>query len=474
VAGGSSEVDNPIVVAFVDSLGVSLTTTGTLSVYAAGQNPALDPDPLLTRQVTNATSIQLSSRELTQGLDSAGTFNVLLIGENDSVGALLQNLSYHPSKGRFSLDSVTVSKVKVPVVPLVQYNASLTTPVDTGLVRVFIPGSPFQTVVVDSSFTIDGVPKGNFTLHLLGGDGSERTLKPVLDNSGSGNHHEIDSAIPPIERPVQPTPTQPLTVFAGNDLVISFTSNDGGGDDEARVSVFGSVTGVAADDKRLGVLWQQVSTDAQGTKAIIDKPTSLTTRIRFPKPGAYKFVLAAVFGSQRVLDTLVIGVQAPPDAPVFIYPTAGDTVYLWNAFYAAPTIVWQGQKKDEPLILDFSKDGGANWSQLYPVLSEKGFNFLSWFPQDTTGRALLRLRKSTGETVATSATFQVRNRPAFFAKTAAGSTGSAQSFGSDIGWDFSSEGRLGNETVSEGSVVRPSSKFGAGTKWPRSKKPRFR
>jgi hypothetical protein len=420
VAGGSSEVDNPIIVAFVDSLGVSVTTTGSLSIYLSGQNPTLDPNALLTKQVDNVSSIKLTPSDFTQGLDSTRSYNLLLIGSNDSVGALLQNLSYQPSKGRFVFDSMTVATVKVPVVPLVRYEAFLNAVGDTGLVRVFIPGTPFQSVVVDSSFVIEGVPAGDFKLHAIGGDGSERPLKSAPENPAPGNHHEVDTSAPPIVRPPTPPPAQNLLVFAGNDA--SLLAAAGGG--STSYSLFGSVQGVDPLDARLAVLWKQVGTGPQGAKATIDNPASLNTRVTFPRAGAYLFVLSAVLGNQRVEDTLLVGIQAPQQQTVFIAPTPGDTVFVPFPFtspymYAPEKIVWDGHKKDT-LLIDISYDAGVTWLPMFffPIDSKKGLNTFDWFPQgDSASTVSLRLRNMSGETVATSATFQLRYRPQFFMKS---------------------------------------------------------
>ena len=418
--GGSSEVDNPIVVAFVDSLGVSVTATGSLSIYLSGQNPALDPHALLTKHVDNASSIKLRSQDFTQGLDSTRSYNLLLLGSNDSVGALLQNLSYQPSKRRFVFNSMTVAALKVPVVPLVRYESSLDALGDTGLVRVFIPGTPFQSVVVDSSFVIDGVPEGNFELRAIGGDGFERPLKPATENQTPGNHHEVDTTVAPIVRPPSTPPTQNFTVFAGNDASILAAA----GGASTSYSLIGSVQGVDPSDARLAVLWKQVGTGPQGAKASIDNPKSLNTRVSFPRAGAYLFVLSAVLGNQRIEDTLLVGIQAPQEQTVFIAPTPGDTVflpYLFTSPYAYPPekIVWNGHKKDT-LAIDISYDGGSNWIPLsfFPLDSKKGLNTYDWYPQgDAAGNVQLRLTSWTGVTVATSATFQLRYRPQAFMKS---------------------------------------------------------
>jgi hypothetical protein len=416
VAGGSSEVDNPIVVAFVDSTGISVSASGSLSIYLSGQNPALDPYPLLTKQVENVATIKLASTDFTQGLDTARTYNLLLIGSNGSVGALLQNLTYQPSTKRFVHDSMTVATVKVPVVPLVRYEASLSAG-DTGIVRVFIPGTPFQSVVVDSSFVINGVPQGDFPLRVVGGDGSERPLKNAPEGPGPGNHHEVDTTTPPIVRPPPPPPTQNLVVFAGNDISLIAA----GAGIVTSSSLIGSVQGPDVTDPRLAVLWRQIS-GPQNAKATIESPTSLNTRVDFPRGGAYQFVLSAVFGNQRIEDTVLVGIQAPQEQTVFITPTVGDTVYLpppFSPYYYPPEkIVWDAHRKDT-LIIDFTYDG-SNWFPItyFPIESKRGLNNFDWFPQgDSASNVRLRLRNMRNEVVATSPLFLLRYRPFNFMKS---------------------------------------------------------
>jgi hypothetical protein len=406
IAGGSSEVDNPILVAFVDSLGGGVTTSGSLSIYLAGQNPALDPYPLLTKQVANVSSVKLTAGDFTggSGADSAASYNILFIGD-DSVGALLQNVAYDPSTGRYAFAAATVAKVNAEVVPLVRYEASLGGG-DTGLVRVFIPGTPFQCVVVDSAFALTGVPRGTFSLRVLGGDGSERPLKP--NGQGPGNRHEIDSSAPPIRRPPPPPPSQNLSVFAGYD--VSLPSSSGGGGPTS-YSLFGSLQGADPQDPRLGIKWRQVAQGPQGPKAHIDNPTSLNTRVTFPQPGAYQFILTIDLIPQKIEDTVLIVIEAPLNTPVFKAPTAGSRVYVWNPYFPTPPekIVWEAPKKDT-VAIDLSYDGGSTWHPVsFDLASKQGINNFDWYPMgDTTSTARLRLRNKNGETVATGPLFQIR------------------------------------------------------------------
>lgn len=397
IAGGSSEVDNPILVAFVDSTGSDFSASGTVSIYLAGQNPALDPYPLLTKHVAKVSSVKLTARDFVgeSGGDSLVAYNILFLGD-DSVGALLQSVTYDPSTGLYAFAAAKVSEIKTTVAPLVRYEGSLGGG-DTGLARVFIPGTPFQCVVVDSGFAFAAIPRGTFSLRVLGDDGFERPLKPA----GPDRRHEIDSSKPPIDRPPPPPPLQNLAVFAGYD--VSLPSPAGGGGPTS-YSLNGSLQGADPQDPRVGVKWRQLS-QGPGPKADIERPTALNTRVTFPQPGAYQFVLTVHLAPQKVYDTVLIVIEAPQESLVFKNPAAGSREYTWHNL----TIVWESPKKDT-LQLEFSPDGGTAW---YPLMflrpSKQGFNTFDWVPMDTTGTARLRLKNPGGTVVATGPLFEIRH-----------------------------------------------------------------
>jgi hypothetical protein len=405
VAGGSSEVDNPVItVAFIDSLGDPVATTGSVSVYLADQNPTLDPDPLLKKQVQGSTSLQLSARDFTQGLDSTRSYNLLLIEDGDTTGALVQNLTYNPALGRYTHDSSQVEKINAHRVHLIRYEASLDAPNDTGLVRIIIPGTPFQSVVVDSTFILDGVPDAAFPLYVLTHDGQELPLKPDRGNPQGGHpHHQIDSGRPPIVRP-SPGPThEEIHVDAGEDAsLIASTSAEG-----TNYSLLGTVSGIDPQDPRLSVIWRQLS-GSQGAKAKINKPSSLNTHVVFPRSGVYKFVLSAIAGAQKAEDTVLISVQTPSDKPVFVDPGAGDTAFIGEPF----DVFWEG-RKPEFFWLEISYDQGFSWFPIAmaPVQSQPGNNRYTWVPQGMPAdQVMLRLSDMNGVAAATSAAFLLRNR----------------------------------------------------------------
>ena len=56
LAGTSSGVDNPkIIVSFRDSVGKPMRVTGTLSLFVADQNPAVDAVPIIALNVNNSS-----------------------------------------------------------------------------------------------------------------------------------------------------------------------------------------------------------------------------------------------------------------------------------------------------------------------------------------------------------------------------------------------------------------------------------
>ncbi len=379
VAGGSSGVDNPqIEVAFTSSTGTSVTATGSLSIYSANQNPALDPNPIVQVHLDNDSSIQLSSQDFLptdSGGDTAQAYNVLLIGD-DSTGALLQSLTYNPKTRKFSAGGDSVSKIRMPLVPLVNYVSSLQ---QNGInpERVFIPGTPFQAVVVDSGFTFSQIPAGSFPLRLITDSGIELQLPDSL-NTQNTQPHRVDTAASPIVRPPPPPPPK-LQVNAGPDQNVFLGS---------QAFLSGQVTGVSSSDPQLAIVWNQINPNPQTVRANIANPTALSTTVSFPKPGAYIFVLSAAFGTNPPKqDTVLIGVQ-PASPAAFIEPD-GDTIPVGKPF----NVIWNGHRP-ESLSLQLSVNGGSTWNVpaiATAIQADSGLNTYSWTPVSAATNCLLRL-----------------------------------------------------------------------------------
>ncbi len=422
VAGGSSEVDNPVVV-LVDESGTRVNVSGSLGIYLSTQSPALTPSPVLELQLSGVDSVILSPMSFSLALTAAGyadsTHSLNLhLQAGESAGAFLQGLTYDPATKSFS-DSTTTpgSLLKLTVSPLVQAEAFiLDTPDTVGLHRLIIPGSPFQTVLVDSTFTFRNIPPGIFPLHMLGPDGRELPLPTPL-TTDAPQHHRVNRDTMPVFRPVTPMPV--LHVNAGYDRTVSIGSP---------VSLTADIMGVNPFDKRLIVLWRQLPSETSGSApAAIQNPTTLSTKVDFPRTGAYTFTVTAVLGQQQVTDTVIIGVQAARSAPVFIEPSAGDTVHAHQGFgiwwWEDPAYDWWNPPA--PLRLEFSSDSGTTWGpppwNAYPALDKDippgpGFNPIYVAPvQAAPGtpalpHCFLRFTRN-GEVVAVSGRFMFVTSP---------------------------------------------------------------
>jgi len=420
VAGGSSEVDNPVVV-LVNDAGTRVNVSGSLGLYLSTQSPAVTPSPVLELQLNGADSIVLSPRTFALALTAAGyTDSVrslnLHLQAGDSAGAFLQGVTYDPVTGSFSdAGGDPDPLLKLTVSPLLRVEAVITGGQDsTGVHRLIIPGSPFQTVLVDSTFAFTGLPPGVFPLHLIRPDGRELPLPESLAASAPRPLH-VRPDTTPVFRPGPPPPA--ITVNAGPDRTASSGS---------QITLMADVAGVSPSDKRLAVLWKQLPPANPGSvPATIDHPTALTTNVSFPRTGAYTFTVTVVLGNQQVTDTVTIGVQASRSAPVFIEPGPGDTLRIQHGirvvWWEDPAYDWW-KGPPAPLTLEFSGDSGVTWGRppwdtSYPpqsqdILSGSGFNQRYWFPSATAGagqreHAFLRFTRN-GEVVAVSGRFVLR------------------------------------------------------------------
>ncbi len=398
MAGGSSGVDNPeILVAFVDAGGAQARVTGTLSLYLADQNPATDPDPILKKQLAGDSAAKLSALDFR--IDSARAYNLHLVSD-DSSGSLLRNLSYDPGSRRFRLrDSGVSAPIALPLAPLVRYEGILERE-GPELIRIVAPGTPWQAVVVDSLFVLEGVPANeSLLLHLLDHDGQERPLKPAhAAGPGERPRHKVDEDAPPVNRPPPPAPPHNMTVNAGPDRSAILGQE---------FALLGEITGLQGNDARLAVLWRQVDPDPALARADLESRTALQTRVAFPWPGIYRFVLSAAFGNHRDEDTIVVAVQPPPAAPVFTDPSPSP--FSEVAYTDGPRfrVGWYAYVPDT-LDLQVSRDSGNTWQTLAQDIPSHGPVEFWWdVTPPHSENCFLRLRRD-GEVVAISTRFAVR------------------------------------------------------------------
>jgi hypothetical protein len=396
VAGGSSEVDNPqVLVALVDESGNPKPTTGSLGIFLADQSPALNPTAKVEVNLNGASSVKLTSALLTAAGLTDGTriFNLFLQGE-DSTGSFLQNLTYNPASLKFSLtDTTTVTQVSLTVSRLIRSESVLMGGTDsTGLNRLIIPGSPFQAVLVDSIFVFDEIPAGIFPVHLITPDGVEIPL-PEPVNTSDPKYHSVNLDTTPVVRPPPPPPVATLRIQAGDDK----TANIG-----TEFYLVGEVSGISPNDRRLAVRWRQLSPNDHDARAIMERASSLRTRVSFPRPGVYTFVIEGNHERQSATDTVVIGVQAPQLAPAFYEPNA----YTWAFADYQVNVVWFAHSVDT-LDIEFSRDSAATWQTVMGnTPSGPGFNQRWWIPQGpASDYCFLRLRAQNGSVLAVSQRF---------------------------------------------------------------------
>jgi hypothetical protein len=360
----------------------------------------VDPDPILRKQLAGAASVRLTGADFTQGvhLDSARAYNLLLLGA-DSSAALLREVRFDPRTGRYTASGGSVTSVKLAPARLVRY-ASTLTGIDSGVVRVFVPGSPFQTVLVDSQFVFDALPPGEHPFNLMLG-GAEVPLKRD-SNSGSPRHH-IDSSKPP-RQPGPPPSADSLRAMAGPDLFLYLPP------DASSLSFIlnGEVLGVNPNDARLAVLWKQMHDSAP--RVSLANRTSRNPKATFTQSGAYRFVFSASYGELKSEDTVLVTVQPAPDSTVFSAPASGFVLFLNEPFQVA----WYGTSVDT-LTLQFAVDSQTvNWQNVPgPFPSNIGMNQRGWTPQgEPAPAARLRLVNRTGGVVATSQAFSLARRAA--------------------------------------------------------------
>ncbi len=402
LAGGSSGVDNPEVkVAFVDANGLSASVSGTLSLYLADQNPAVDPVPLLQKQLNADSAAVLGAPDFR--IDSARAYNVHLVSD-DSSGALLRDLVYDPGARAFRLrDSALSGRLPLRIVPLVRYEGVLERDGAEALLRVIAPGTPYQATVVDSLFVLEGVPGDvPLVLHLLDQDGQERPLAPAQAGPGDKPRHRVDTTASVVNRPPPPAPPHNFGVNAGPDRLAIIGEE---------FSLLGEVAGLSGNDARLALLWRQVDPPPAAARATLESPTALQTRVAFPWPGIYRFVLSAAFGNHRSTDTVVVAVQPPPAAPVFTDPTPMNP-FSEVAYTNGPPfrISWYSHVPDT-LELQVSRDSGATWQTLRQNIPSYG-PMEHWWEATAphSENCFLRLLRG-GYVVAVSSRFAVRAWP---------------------------------------------------------------
>ncbi len=432
VAGTSSGVDNPsLTVGFRDASGTALRITGDLNVYAVDQNPAVDPQPLVTIKVknsafTNLTGEDFKRLQLTAGKQSAQalakpaaaalpaanstgntgkgdststSFNIVLKTQ-DRTGSLVIGLKYDSSAREFSrVGGAALTRLDVQPRPLVRYQAKLVRDSLHGNAgRIFVPGTPFLATLVDSLFVIDDMPEGIFPIRLLTADGKVYPIGDSLDTKDSTRiYHPSDQPVGLVDTTGRKDSLPDFTVHAGSDQEAVL---------ELPAFLEAGVTGLDKTDPRLTCLWRQIKQagdsgrrdtlvpvppllDTAGPipafdgKAAIFSPTSLRSEVRFPQEGVYQFEIACTLGLRIRLDTVVFSVRRlpPPPRPRIIQPRPGDTLVADRAY----TVQWEMPDKG-PVKVQVSVNNGETWLALaehYP--GKDGLPILPWTPARSLG-----------------------------------------------------------------------------------------
>lgn len=419
VAGTSSGVDNPqLTVAFSDGTGNAALVSGTLSLYREDQNPALDAQPLASLRIDRSAYVNLSGLDFARsdssqwlssaeprGLfkvaaasDSLIAFNVYLRTDNKQ-GVLATGFRYDAIHRRFlrAADSALTKVILTPKA-LISVQAAITrSGKSQGLERVFIPGTPFVSVLVEAHFTFEELPEGLFDLKILTGEGKLLPIQQPLNPLNPGQFHVDDSDV--AENPGPHSGPTEFSVFAGEDHSAVV---------ESPSFLEGRIEGLQGSDNHASWLWRQI--EGPGTPANIRSPTESKTAVSFTQPGLYRFELSAGIGSAIRLDTVLIVVDASfLESVRFIIPFAGQVLTSGYELH----ISWQGQK-EEQLKLQFSMDSAHTFTTLDgEIKSRRGINEYGWKPGNLpeTDAAILQLIDNAGNLVVRSGVFSIRKIP---------------------------------------------------------------
>lgn len=414
VAGTSSGVDNPaLTVSFRDADNSAARVTGDLDVYALDQNPAVDPQPLATIAVRNASFTSVTASDFARAAGSAAApalskraaavtdFN-LVLKTLDKNGGFIMGLRYDPAAKAFRRrDGAGLDSIEVIPRPLIRYEARIARDAvhgDAG--RIFVPGSPFLATLADSVFVIEDVPEGFFPLRMLAADGK---VYPIGDSLNTADPLRI-------YRPGK-TPIGSLDTIDPVDTIPDFSLKTSG----SRTVFLGepvvleaALVGIAANDPRVSILWHWLK-DSLGVKPIgtdttrppkdtlagpvakLLTPTSLRTEVRFSGEGVFRFIVTANAGMKSALDSLTIVVRAAPrPIPRIIRPRPADSLMIGKPY----DIQWDMPGKG-PFSIEVTLDKGLKWIPIVEKYDLKdSLQTYRWTPSaplDTSSRCLIRV-----------------------------------------------------------------------------------
>jgi hypothetical protein len=438
--GTSSGVDNPsLTVGFLDASGKALRVSGDLDIYTADQNPAVDPEPLVTLKIKNSAFTNLTGNDFERLLspaaskraseslskasavgplaaaDSAVTLFNIILRTKDRTGSLALGFKYDSTAKTFTrtVDGAALQRFDLLPKPLVRYAARIAREAVHGTDgRVFVPGSPFQATLVDSQFILEDMPEGLFPLRLLAADGKVYAVADSLNT--------LDSTL--IYRP-RPTPLGSIDTVGQNDVPFAV---EAGEPLQAYIGTLtqldGKIIGASPNDARLSVIWRHLKDSADTIqrdtlphppasppvppkpdsglrKVEILKPTSLKPEIRFTAEGYYRFEFRATLGVRSQADTVTVSVtKKPPPTPRIVLPGPGDTVRTGRAY----PVQWE-MPKSGPVTISVSLDSGRAWIELARGYTAKDLQpVYPWIPAESLGssnRCLLKVRSEADSTL---------------------------------------------------------------------------
>lgn len=420
--GTSSGTDNPgiteITVTFRDPDGAALRVTGTLDVYGQDQNPAVNPNPLATVVLTNSSLTKLSEEDFKRinaaGKTAAATkrsaaggttvdsgaasdtgvpFNLVFRGASKT-GSLAFGFRYTPrkqaSEDAFADTGGAVSRINLQPKPLVRFQATVTRePVHGELGRLYIPGTPFQATLAESTFVFEDLPEGVFKLRLLTGDGTIFPVKESLDTRSTKVFTAEPTAVGKLDT------TKPL-----NQLKV-----EAGPPRETFVNTLAflgaKLSGVDTLDQRKSILWRQIQANLQDTVFIV-APTQLRSEIKFRREGVYNFEIAVTVGAQTAKDTLVMLVREPlpPLRARMVQPRPGDTVFIGKT----TNVAWEMPIADS-VNIQFSGTSGKEWTDIARHhMAPQGLAGFAWTPGDSlapSATCLIRVSQEVGDSIIT-------------------------------------------------------------------------
>ena len=418
VAGTSSGWDNPSArVAFVKAPGRPQKVSGELQIFAANQNPAIDPNPLARIRIKDTSSINLMPQDFERVLAAGDTgattlmptlsanqngpssqlrFTLVFAGDS-STGAVAMGLLY--ASGKVTGTGVTQARLEMLPQPLVRYEGRVALDAVHGeLGRVYVPGTAYQATLDNGHFVFTDLPPTLLPINVLSDAGYIFPVAESLDTRAD-TPYEV-ALVPADSLPVLPVPQ-------GTKLHLT-----PGADREAHVGdvnvLEASLVNEDSSDARLSILWRQI--DGQDTANVkIGNPTRLSTSVTFLAEGAYRFQVNVTLLKTTVRDTVRFTVRSVtmPVGLRLVQPKPGDSLVAGkehDIFWEMPSVA--------PVTLLYSPDGGVSWDTLAQHFSGKGGSTVfPWTPatnSPATNTGLLEVRSESDTTSSrTKGTFSV-------------------------------------------------------------------